>query len=52
VYKGTFERHFEIEDESNLWRDLTIQRVKDFFRSVDYLETRTDIDHGKLVFTA
>jgi len=50
VYKGTFERHVEIEEESNLWRDLTIQRVKDFFRSVDYLETRTDIDHAKLGF--
>jgi len=50
VYKGTFERHVDIEEESNLWRDVTIQRVKDFFRSVDYLETREDIDHGKLAY--
>ncbi len=50
VYKGTYERHVEIEDESNVWRDVTIQRTKDFFSSVDYLETRTDVDHGKLGF--
>ena len=50
VYKGTFERHVDIAEDSNLWRDVTIQRAKDFFRSVDYLETRTDVDHGKLGF--
>ncbi|MGA7926698.1 MAG: protein kinase [Candidatus Sulfotelmatobacter sp.] len=50
IYKGTYERHVEMEEASNVWRDVTIQRVKDFFRSVDYLETRADIDHGKLGF--
>jgi dienelactone hydrolase len=50
IYKGTFERHVEIEEDSNVWRDVTIQRVKDFFRSVDYLESRPDIDHGRLGF--
>ena len=30
--------------------NLTIQRTKDFFRSVDYLESRTDIDHDRLGF--
>jgi len=50
VYKGTYERHVEMEDESNVWRDVTIQRTKDFFSSVDYLETRTDVDHEKFGF--
>jgi dienelactone hydrolase len=29
-------------------RDLTIQRAKDVFRSVDYLETRNDIDKNRI----
>ena len=55
VYKGTFERHVEMDDDAadnapTVWRDLTIERAKDFFRSIDYLETRPDVDHGKLGF--
>ena len=50
VYKGTYERHVEIEEESNVWRDVTVQRAKDFFRSIDYLETRMDINHAELGF--
>ena len=48
VYKGTYERHVEVTQLSNVWRDLTIQRTEDFFRSVDYLETRKDVDHERL----
>lgn len=29
-------------------RDLTIQRIKDLQRSVDYLLTRSDVDHERL----
>jgi dienelactone hydrolase len=53
MYKGTYERHAEEDDseeESSAWRDLTIQRSKDFFRSVDYLESRSDLDHDKIGF--
>jgi dienelactone hydrolase len=52
IYKGTYERHVEVDDseESSGWRDLTIQQSKDFFRSVDYLESRKDIDHDKIGF--
>jgi dienelactone hydrolase len=52
IYKGTYERRVDVDDseESSGWRDLTIQRSKDFFRSVDYLESRTDIDHDKIGF--
>jgi len=51
IYKGTFERHVEVaQDAMNVNRDFSIQRAKDFFRSVDYLETRPDVDHAKLGF--
>ncbi len=56
VYKGTFERG----DRSQVslskgghtygYTEFLIQVVKDFKRCVDYLETRQDIDSGKLAF--
>jgi eukaryotic-like serine/threonine-protein kinase len=51
VYKGTFERITRpVDSGTNEDRDQTIQRSKDLRRSVDYLETRTDIDHDRLAF--
>jgi eukaryotic-like serine/threonine-protein kinase len=51
VYKGTFERiTHPVDSGTNEDRDETIQRSKDLRRSVDYLETRTDIDHDRLAF--
>jgi eukaryotic-like serine/threonine-protein kinase len=55
VYKGTFER---VRTEaaslggrnSHAYTEFLIQVVKDFRRSIDYLETRPDIDSGKLAF--
>ena len=49
VYKGTFER----TDEPIVWGgrqfiDWLTKWVKDFRRSVDYLETRPDIDKSRL----
>jgi dipeptidyl aminopeptidase/acylaminoacyl peptidase len=49
IYGGTFERHFEFSGV-NSWKDLVIQWEKDVSRSVDYLETRPDIDRGRLAF--
>jgi hypothetical protein len=47
VYKGTFERGSElksdIQDETNIYREHAIQWSKDLGRSIDYLETRSDI---------
>ena len=47
VYKGTFERGTElksdIQDETNMYREHVIQWSKDLGRSIDYLETRSDI---------
>jgi dienelactone hydrolase len=51
VYKGTYERMTHpTKSGSNEERDETIQRSKDLRRSLDYLETRTDIDHDRLAF--
>ncbi|MFO7733783.1 MAG: hypothetical protein R6X21_09050 [Candidatus Aminicenantes bacterium] len=47
IYKGTFERDDGLEssipNETNLYREHVIMWAKDLSRSIDYLETRTDI---------
>src|SRR5437867_9579983 len=48
IYKGTYERHVENTEGTNVWRDLAIQIAKDFMSSVDYLESRNDIDHNRV----
>jgi len=54
VYKGTFERRFvegpPVLDKPNAYRDWAIQYSKDFRRSIDYLETRDDIDNEKIAY--
>ena len=50
VLAGTFQRRLE---EPPSWstvagRDLTVQEIKDFRRTIDYLETRPDIDRENL----
>jgi len=59
VYKGFFERGSEalipiIETNwtSRQYREVFIQQVKDLRRSIDYLETRPDIDSRRLAFYA
>jgi eukaryotic-like serine/threonine-protein kinase len=51
MYKGTYERitHPTVPGSSEE-RDETIQRSKDLRRSLDYLETRSDIDLERLAF--
>jgi dienelactone hydrolase len=51
VYTGTFDRKDnQIPDvwSGHQYIEWVIKWVKDFRRSVDYLETRSDIDHSKL----
>ncbi|HXW94021.1 MAG TPA: protein kinase [Terriglobales bacterium] len=52
-YKGTFDRWDNFKrfpkDTSN-WRDHVIYWSKDLGRSIDYLETRPDIDHNKFAY--
>jgi len=51
VYKGTYERiTHNVASGSSEERDETIQRSKDLRRSLDYLESRSDIDHDRLAF--
>ena len=51
VYYGMYERHSEASGGGPAFsRDRTIRWAKDFSRSVDYLETRPDIDRERLAF--
>ena len=51
IYKGTYERLRGAEGLGpNDLRDLKIAWSKDLGRSLDYLETRRDIDTGKLAY--
>jgi eukaryotic-like serine/threonine-protein kinase len=48
VYQGTFERRQADTTLQNTRRDMQVQWAKDFFRAVDYLETRPEIDMTRL----
>ncbi len=52
VYKGTFERQLKssFAMDSYQYVEYRIQLVKDFKRSIDYLETRPDIDTNNLAY--
>ncbi|HQR45064.1 MAG TPA: protein kinase [Thermoanaerobaculia bacterium] len=54
IYKSTFERRDDLKnDVSNqtaFWRDHVIMWSKDLGRSLDYLESRPDIDRSKLAY--
>jgi formylglycine-generating enzyme required for sulfatase activity/dienelactone hydrolase len=53
VYKGTYERKYELSATSNsdlVYREHVIQWYKDLARSIDYLESRDDIDTSKLAY--
>jgi eukaryotic-like serine/threonine-protein kinase len=51
VYKGTYERRKGAEGAGpNELRDLIIAWSKDLGRSLDYLQTRRDIDSGRLAY--
>ncbi len=48
VYQGTYERQIPQVTSDIAGRDLTVMRVKDLSRSIDYLETRPDIRKDQL----
>ena len=52
IYKGTHERHGEMKSdlpqETVLYKDHVIMWRKDIGRTIDYLETRKDIQNDKL----
>ena len=54
AYKSTYGRQDELKsdypDETNFWKEHVIMWVKDFARTIDYLETRDDIDADKVAY--
>jgi serine/threonine protein kinase/formylglycine-generating enzyme required for sulfatase activity/predicted esterase len=54
IYKDTYERGGELKSDypnmTSLYRDHVIYWTKDLRRSIDYLETRSDIDHNRIGF--
>jgi eukaryotic-like serine/threonine-protein kinase len=51
MYKGTYERRLVPPPSGpNALRDLVIQQMKDLRRSVDYLQTRRDVDRDRLAY--
>jgi eukaryotic-like serine/threonine-protein kinase len=53
IYKGTFERGGGVFPSGpGAVRDSRIQLYRDFGRSLDYLDTRPDIDHERLAYYA
>jgi eukaryotic-like serine/threonine-protein kinase len=54
IYKSTYERGDELTssmpNESNTYREHVVYWSKDLRRSIDYLETRADIDTQRLAF--
>jgi dienelactone hydrolase len=54
IYKGTFERggdlHTDSPSETTFYKDYVVMWGKDLSRSIDYLETRPDIDVGRLAY--
>lgn len=54
IYKGTYERGDDIDtdmpNESNFYKEHVILWAKDLGRTIDYLESRNDIDSDKLAY--
>ncbi|MCI0561400.1 MAG: protein kinase [Nitrososphaera sp.] len=54
IYKSTFERGDDLNSDypnkTNFWKEHVIMWGKDLSRSIDYLETREDIDTDKLAY--
>ena len=51
ICRGMYERHLASPATGpNETRDLLVQQAKDIRRSVDYIQTRSDLDHEKLAF--
>jgi dienelactone hydrolase len=50
VYKGTLDRYVKMAPGPIAMRDMTIMWHKDLSSSIDYLETRSDINAQKLAY--
>lgn len=52
VYAGTFERRDGFPAGPASYRDVVVDQVRDLLRTVDYLQTRQDIDDERLLLHA
>ena len=54
IYKGTYERgdglKSDVPNSSSFYRDHVIQWSKDLGRTLDYVQTRGDLDHEKIAY--
>ena len=50
IYKGVLERYLTVEEGGNAEHKFEVADYKDMARAIDYLQTRTDIAHDKLVY--
>jgi eukaryotic-like serine/threonine-protein kinase len=54
VYKSTYERgdgmESDVANTSNTWRDHVVMWVKDASRAIDYVQSRSDLDHEKIAY--
>jgi eukaryotic-like serine/threonine-protein kinase len=54
AYKGTLERgpstYYHWLGQPNRWRDMNLQWTKDLRRTIDYLQTRGDVQAGRIAF--
>jgi dienelactone hydrolase len=54
IYKSTYERRDELDsdypEETTFYKEHVVQWGKDLSRSIDYLETRADIDSSRLAY--
>ena len=54
IYKGTYERgddlHSDYQNSTTLYRDHVIAWSKDLGRTIDYIQTRSDLDREKIGF--
>jgi dienelactone hydrolase len=50
IYKGTLDRYVKMAPDSVAMRDMTIMWHKDLSSSIDYLQTRPDIDMNRLAY--
>jgi dienelactone hydrolase len=50
VYQQTYERRRPITQGPNYYREVVTQRAQDVRRAIDFLESRPDLDHGRIAF--
>lgn len=54
IYKGTYERggdlHSDYPNETNAYKDYVVMWGKDLERSLDYVETRPDLDAHRIAY--